>query len=829
MQPAQNKNTTTFTAIINIRALVPEKSGGIIQNIVGVLGALFEANAGRGNNGDRYIVACTVFNRHLIENRLIGADIHTLPLHRYYDVLYAMRLQHHADVVFECYPREDAVTYDLSRCIFYIPDIQHEYLPEFFRPEELQSRRRAFGPVLAKAGAIGTISEFSRQTLLDQPETSCSNIFLMPPALQAEHETRAALTPDEHALIPHGEYLFFPANFWPHKNHRGLLQALRILKQKHGMTPPLVLTGAADRFASLAADFPDLDLRHFGYLRGELVGELMARAAAMPFFSFYEGFGIPLLEAFHCGTPVVCGQGTSLPEIGGDAVLYADPYDPEEMAEVLYRVLSDAGLRRILADRGRQRLALFSWERSAENLRNAMLDIAMRLESAALPAPGRNDGSVQRPVSIRPLVSIITPSFNQGRFIAETIESVLGQTYDNIEYIVMDGGSTDETLEVLKRYEDRLRWISEPDSGQSDAINKGMALAKGEILAYLNSDDLIEPEAVAQAVAFFSQNPDADMVYGEAVYIDEESRVTGDYPTKSNPRDSLVYDCVICQPAAFWRRSVARRLGPFDEALHYAMDYEYWLRMRKADAMMVHLPVPFARSRLHSKAKTISQRGKVFPEIFEICCRHLDYVAVQYFEGFVHYHLVERHPIAGKAIGYFPYFWRKLARLLRIAYFARHGLLRKTIVGKLNYEVGRGSYAARLVLRLAKALRRRIRGATSPAGMLTVRGFWTDNWLSRRVSVQYSRAQPAKKVWLSGTASKDATLVAQLDNHPLLEMPLSSSMRSRVEFVLPALSAGQCLTLAFSAADTEAGGRELAYLLDSTNLFAEFDLFLNSV
>src|SRR5262245_29974254 len=185
----------------------------------------------------------------------------------------------------------------------------------------------------------------------------------------------------------------------------------------------------------------------------------------------------------------------------------------------------------------------------------------------------------ERVAACQPRVSIITPSFNQAHFLRRTVESVLGQSYPHVEYIVVDGGSTDGTVEVLQSYGHQLTWVSEPDRGQSAAINKGLSWARGEVLAYLNSDDVLLPGAVARVVAHLTANPHCDLVYGRAHYIDEHDQVVGAYHTDDYSFARLMHDCCICQPAAFWRRRIQDRVGAFDEALDYAMDYDYWLRV----------------------------------------------------------------------------------------------------------------------------------------------------------------------------------------------------------------------------------------------------------
>jgi glycosyltransferase involved in cell wall biosynthesis len=212
------------------------------------------------------------------------------------------------------------------------------------------------------------------------------------------------------------------------------------------------------------------------------------------------------------------------------------------------------------------------------------------------------------------LVSIVTPSYQQARFIERTLESVARQDGD-FEHIVMDGGSTDGTVEILERWRDRISFSSGPDGGQTAAINAGIARARGEVLAYLNSDDVYYDGAVAAAVAAFERDPSADVVYGDAVHVDAGDRIIGTYPTEEWSIERLKLVCFLCQPAVFFRRRVIERFGPFDARLNYCMDYEYWLRLGMRGARFVHIPMRLAASRVHDATKTRTRTRQVHTEI----------------------------------------------------------------------------------------------------------------------------------------------------------------------------------------------------------------------
>lgn len=219
-----------------------------------------------------------------------------------------------------------------------------------------------------------------------------------------------------------------------------------------------------------------------------------------------------------------------------------------------------------------------------------------------------------------PLVTVVTPSFNQARFLSATMESVFNQTYPNIEYIVIDGGSTDGSPALIEKEAHRLAyWVSEPDKGQTEAINKGFARANGDVLAWLNSDDTYEPEAVAQAVERLQQFPEAGLIYGEANFIDEHGAVIGRFPAAQTDYLRLRQGYVhIPQQAAFWRADLWRQVGPLDESLYFAMDYYLWLRLANISRVQYFPNQLWANFRLHGDSKTIAEDDRCWTEMVQI-------------------------------------------------------------------------------------------------------------------------------------------------------------------------------------------------------------------
>ena len=234
-----------------------------------------------------------------------------------------------------------------------------------------------------------------------------------------------------------------------------------------------------------------------------------------------------------------------------------------------------------------------------------------------------------------PLVSIVTPCLNARRFIERTIESVLTQDYPRIEYIVMDGGSTDGTLEILERHRERLDYFSAPDKGPTDAVNRGFARSTGPIFAWINADDEYLPGAITAAVHYLTAHPEADVVYGEGIWSDENGNEIGRYPTVSPYRAEMFeQECGICQPAVFMRREAFAEAGQLDPRRNSCFDYDLWIRMARKHHFLA-VPEVMAASRMHRENDTLANRKRVFQHNISLLREAYGYVPVNWVYGYL--------------------------------------------------------------------------------------------------------------------------------------------------------------------------------------------------
>jgi glycosyltransferase involved in cell wall biosynthesis len=513
-----------------------------------------------------------------------------------------------------------------------MPDVQHEFFPEFFDAGVLQWRRQTYGPTALNCDVLFTLSEHAKATIVQKFRVNPDKIRVIHLDADAEFKRPLPATPSAGftALRLPERYLYFPANFWPHKNHSNVLQALRKVIDAGARDIQLVLSGSPAEFGRVEKEIASLGLkdsvRMLGYVDKALIPEIYQHALALLFATKFEGFGIPLLEAYYCGCPAITSNSGSCVEVAGDAAVLVDPLDPASIAEGVLRVARDAALRQELVEKGRARVGQFSWEKAVTLTDAAFADIT---------SPGyRKASSIQ--VESWPVIGIVTPTYNMAHFLEETIESVLSQDYPHVDYVVMDAGSKDGSVEILQKYGDRFRWVSEKDRGQADAVNKGYHATSGEIFTFLNSDDTYLPGALSTIAKHFKANPGVGMIYGEAYHVKLDGEIIAPYPTQPFDLRTLNNQCYICQPAAFMLREAFYNAGMMNVDMHFALDYELWIRIakqygvRKVDEFL-------ATSRMHMDNKTLSKRRLVYQEILSTVKTQFHYAPYEWINGYACY------------------------------------------------------------------------------------------------------------------------------------------------------------------------------------------------
>lgn len=368
---------------VNLTGLGPGKMGGMEQYIRGLLQALL-----RIDRSHRYLLITAPHNDRTVAVHERCEKIMALPdppgrLMRWSNALsnvISSRRVHwigdlldsyDADLLFCPFGHLDPV--DLSiPSVATIYDLQHRYYPFFFRPEQIRSRDTAFGRIVTAATEIITISHHVKTCLLQQFGADAARvhpIWIGLDELFFEQQGRADQVAAAYGLLE--RYAFYPANLWHHKNHALLIMAFALFRKRYNVPLKLVLTGVtfegAHPMTTMIRHFGlEREVRLLGYVKREDLPYLYDRAACLIFPSLFEGFGIPPLEAMARGCPVVASRVTSLPEVLGDAALYIDPRDPDDIAEAMFRVVDDTALRETLVSRGHQRIARFSWEECAK-------------------------------------------------------------------------------------------------------------------------------------------------------------------------------------------------------------------------------------------------------------------------------------------------------------------------------------------------------------------------------------------------------------------------------------------------------------------------------
>jgi glycosyltransferase involved in cell wall biosynthesis len=503
-----------------------------------------------------------------------------------------------SDVLIICYPSLHFPDFPVERQIVVIPDMQHFDRPQFFTQKDLKLRRLSFGYPLANAGAIGTMTEFSRSSILAYPWTDCEDVFLMPPGVRFRAaDVEEVQPPDWGSRIRRfSGFFFMPANPWPHKNHRNLFEAFSRALPALPAGTGLVLTGAGDRWRELFTGYETLPVEHLGYISQESLPFLYRRALALAFFSSYEGFGMPLLEAFHFGTPVVCSNIPALVEVGGDAVLTAPPDDPSGMAEQMIRIASDPALRAALVQRGKARLSRYSFHDSATALREA----AVRVRARAVG--GRKRGYRRLRISV--LLDLSDP----GAKLSGCYEALLRQKYQDFEILPFGGSVPKDPVGNPK--------LCSADRGSFSSPIAAAAAASGEVVTVVRGDCRLDTEALGQIAAQFDQHRDYDLIAVPTwVQIDPGERKSSWTMTLSEEeaglRESehrlfitrsfeerflgeLGRDYRKCRPLVAWRRRMADLTGSFDATLRHGYDADYTIRLVEAGAAVGVHPEPLA-------------------------------------------------------------------------------------------------------------------------------------------------------------------------------------------------------------------------------------------
>jgi glycosyltransferase involved in cell wall biosynthesis len=501
-----------------------------------------------------------------------------------------------------------------------LTDLRHELAPGDLPAGDVERAHQGWRRTAGMGAPVLTFSDFGRRALVESYGFDSARVVVAPLGTSRAEPAGHGLK----ALGPASDYVLCHAELLGGGRQRSLLRALELLAERGRELTLLVASPTLAGAEELRRDAAGIDhlVRLIGQPPPELAAAILGGARALVEPSPLEVFPVAVGDALAAGTPVVAADRGATAEVAGDAALLVDTDDPDHLAGALERLVWDAELAAELAARGRRRAEGLSWERTADAVMEVVTSATASQRVAVRTEP--------------PLVSVVTPSLNMAGFLGQAVESVLSQDYPRIEYLVMDGGSTDGSVELLEGYGDRLRFVSGPDGGQAEAINRGFRETSGEIFAFLNADDAYLPGAVTRAVRGFLDKPGMAVVYGEGLHVDEEGEPVDLYPTLPFDPEALMRGSFICQPAAFISRSALQRVGPLDTRLRVAMDYDLWIRLSRLFDF-AKVDETLATSRMHAKAKTTAIRRTAYREGIALAKRHFGYVPLDWLDGYTQF------------------------------------------------------------------------------------------------------------------------------------------------------------------------------------------------
>ncbi len=541
-------------------------------------------------------------------------------LHQTYHELVRRHIHRKFNIALMIYPRVDFETFHNEiPFIFAIHDIQHRINPQF--PEVSAGdlwewREYFFRNACRNALGIFVDSQVGKEDVINCYDTPAEKIVILPflPPDYLDEEVSDALLEETRSKfhLPK-KFLFYPAQFWPHKNHCRIVSALGRIKHEHNLAIPIVFCGGKfeehgefDRVMYLAKELQiENQIHYLGYIDSRYLAPLYKLATGLVMPTFFGPTNIPILEAWKMGCPVITSDIRGCRDQAGDAAILVDPADEKEIAKGMLKLYRDEVLRKKLIRKGKQRLVEWNVEGFKTTVRETVarslnelntkgkkpfdvlpISEMLRLKAELLkPIPLPKSAPSFAEIHVKklyPRISVITPSFNAEKYIEEAIESVLMQKYPNFEHIIVDGGSTDGTIEIVKKYP-HLRWISKKDRGQPHAMNNGFRLSTGDIITYLNADDFYEPGVFFDAVQHLNKDKGIYFVVGECTVAKPDRSV---YVPAFLPKVKF-FEMMhwwqawfpINPSAYFYYREVQDAVGLIDESDHYMQDYDFLLRV----------------------------------------------------------------------------------------------------------------------------------------------------------------------------------------------------------------------------------------------------------